>query len=97
MYKEKNLITKILVKYYILLNDLKKVETLGHLIGLHSHNHPTMLENLSYKEQRNEYETNLSSLSKILNKSKNSIKCMVHPSGSYNNFTLKILKEIGIG
>ncbi len=97
MYKEKKFNYKNFSKIlYFTKNDLKKVETLGHFIGLHSHNHPTMLENLSYKEQRNEYETNLSSLSKILNKSKNSIKCMAHPSGSYNNFTLKILKEIGI-
>ena len=44
-------------------NDLK-VETLGHLIGLHSQSSNNARE-FSYKEQRNEYETNLSSLSKF--------------------------------
>ena len=31
-----------------------------------------------------------------LNKSKNEIKYMSHPCGSYNNYTLKILEELGI-
>ncbi len=77
-------------------NDLKKLDKLGHLIGLHSHNHPTLLEKLDYDEQKNEYEKCLSAISKILNKSKNDIKYMSHPCGSYNNNTLVILKELGI-
>ena len=28
----------------------------GHLVGLHSHNHPTLLEKLSYNDQKSEYE-----------------------------------------
>ena len=77
-------------------NDLKKLNSLGHLIGLHSHNHPTLLEKLTYDEQKNEYEQCLSSISRILDKPKNEIKYMSHPCGSYNNDTLKILKELGI-
>ena len=88
------------IKFYPKLffnnNDLKKLDNLGHLVGLHSHNHPTLLEKLNYDEQKIEYEQCLSSISKILNKSKTEIKFMSHPCGSYNDNTLTILKELGI-
>ena len=73
------------------------VHNLGHLVGLHSHNHPTLLEKLTYDEQKNEYEQCLSTISRILDKPKNEINYMSHPCGSYNNDTLKILEELGIG
>ncbi len=83
-------------KLFFQKNDLKTLDNLGHLVGLHSHNHPLLLENLSHDEQKNEYEKNLSSISSILDKPKNEIKCMSHPCGSYNEDTLQILKELGI-
>jgi len=76
--------------------DLKNLNKLGHLVGLHSHNHPTQLETMSYKKQKQEYKKNISIISKIINKPPNEIKWMSHPCGSYNNNTLQILKEIGI-
>jgi peptidoglycan/xylan/chitin deacetylase (PgdA/CDA1 family) len=83
-------------KIFFQKSDLQTLNNLGHLIGLHTHSHPTLLEKLNYDEQKNEYEKNLSSISNILNKPKNEIKCMSHPCGSYNNDTLEILKELGI-
>jgi peptidoglycan/xylan/chitin deacetylase (PgdA/CDA1 family) len=83
-------------KLFFQKDDLKTLDSLGHLVGLHSHNHPTLLEKLNYDEQKNEYEKCLSSISNILDKPKNEIKYMSHPSGSYNNDTLKILKELKI-
>jgi len=83
-------------KLFFQKNDLQTLNNLGHLIGLHSHNHPTLLEKLNYDEQKNEYEKCLSSISTILDKPKNEIKYMSHPCGSYNNDTLLILKELGI-
>ena len=77
-------------------NDLKKLDSLGHLVGLHSHNHPTLLEKLNYNEQKNEYEQCLTTISRILDKPKTEIKYMSHPTGSYNKNTLEILKELGI-
>lgn len=77
-------------------NDLVNLDKLGHLIGLHSHSHPLLFEKLDYDQQKLEYEKCISSISKILNKSKNEIKYMSHPSGSYNDFTLEILKDLGI-
>ena len=76
--------------------DLINLNKLGHLIGLHSHNHPTQLEALSYEQQKQQYKKNISTISKIINKPQKEIKWMSHPCGSYDNNTLQILKEIGI-
>ena len=51
-------------KLFIDSNDLKKLDSLGHLIGLHSHNHPTLLEKLNYDEQKDEYVTCISIISR---------------------------------
>ena len=83
-------------KLFFQKDDLIKLDNLGHLIGLHSHNHPTLLEKLNFDEQKYEYEKCLSSISNILNKPKNEIKCMSHPCGSYNHDSFEILKELGI-
>ncbi len=97
MFKEKNFKFEDFFKIlFFQKDDLIKLDNLGHLIGLHSHNHPTVLENLTYSEQKNEYEKCLSSISNILNKPKEKIKYMSHPCGSYNNNTLEILKELNI-
>ena len=76
--------------------DLKNLNKLGHLVGLHSHNHPMLLETLSYEEQKQEYKQCISNISKILGKSQDEIKWMSHPCGSYDNNTLQILEELGI-
>ena len=83
-------------KLFFQKSDLNTLNKQGHLIGLHSHNHPTLIEKLNYDEQKNEYEKCLFSISSILEKPKNEIKFMSHPCGSYNNDTLEILKELGI-
>ena len=72
------------------------MHSLGHLIGLHSHSHPTSIEKLSYESQKEEYQKNMDILSEILNIQKSDIKFMSHPCGSYNNDTLEILKSLGI-
>ncbi len=86
--------------YYEILflnkNSLNEIKNLGHLIGLHSHTHPTSLENLSVEDQTREYNDNISILSEILNCDKNEFKYMSHPCGSYNQDTLKILKVLGV-
>ena len=97
MMKEKQFYYKdFYSKLFFDLNDLKKLNNLNHLIGLHSHNHPTLLEKLSYEDQKSEYEKCLNLISSIIGKPKNEIKSMSHPCGSYNNDTLNILKELGI-
>ena len=97
MFNEKKFNFKdIINKLFFQKNDLNNLNNLGHLIGLHSHNHPTLIENLTYEVQKNEYKKCLSAISKILVKPTNEIKYMSHPCGSYNQYTLEILKELGI-
>ena len=86
----------ILKRIFFNNNDLKTLYNLGHSIGLHGHNHNTQMERLNYDEQKKEYEKCISVISKIIDKPKNEIKCMSHPCGSYNDDTLKVLKEMGI-
>ena len=97
MFKEKKFKhNDFIKKLFFQKSDLQTLNSLGHLIGLHSHNHPTLLEKLTYDKQKNEYEKCLYSISDIINKSKNEIKSMSHPCGSYNKDTLHILNELGI-
>ena len=97
MFEEKKFIPE---KHYNDLffkkSDLIQLHSLGHLIGLHSHNHPTTMEKLNYEKQKEEYQKNLDVFSEILNVKKSEIKFMSHPCGSYNNDTLEILKNLGI-
>ena len=68
MFEEKKFIPE---KHYNDLffkkSDLIQLHSLGHLIGLHSHNHPTTMEKLNYEKQKEEYQKNLDVFSEILN------------------------------
>jgi len=97
MMKEKKVdYNSFLNKLFFEKKDLLSLNSLGHTIGLHSHSHPTVLENLDYNDQKKEYIKCLNSILRILKKPKQHIKSMSHPCGSYNRFTLEILKELGI-
>lgn len=88
-----NSVNKLL---YFSKKELKDLDKKGHIIGLHSHSHPTRISDLSYKKQLEQYKQNQLVLSKILNKDKKDIKFMSHPCGDYNQITLKILKQLDI-
>ena len=95
MFKSKKFdYKKCLSKIIINRNDLRKLQKLGHMIGLHSHNHSTSFNQLNYKSQLKEYKTNLRILKKILKIDK--IIAMSHPCGSYNKNTFKVLKKLKI-
>jgi peptidoglycan/xylan/chitin deacetylase (PgdA/CDA1 family) len=65
----------------------------GHVIGLHSHTHPTQMAKLSPADQEKEYAANFSILEKVLGKRPST---MSHPCNSYDKETLAILKKMGI-
>lgn len=65
----------------------------GHIVGLHSYSHPTLLAHLPINEQYEEYERNFSHLSTTLG---HPVKSMSHPCNSYDDATLRILRELGI-
>lgn len=97
LFKKKNFIPqKFFKKLFFSKRDLKRLNSLGHTIGLHSHSHTQLIEKLSYNQQKKEYLTNLKFLSKILKKNQKNFKTMSHPCGSYNHDTLTLLKKLGI-
>jgi peptidoglycan/xylan/chitin deacetylase (PgdA/CDA1 family) len=79
-------------KLWITEKDLKKINNKDHLIGLHSYSHPTKFSSLSYNDQEKEYKKNKNHLEKITSK----VFTMSHPTNSYNQDTLSILKKLGI-
>lgn len=74
-------------------SDIKELYSQGHVIGLHSHTHPTAMEKLSYSEQMKEYSTNKEILESITKSKVNSVS---YPCNSYNNNTISIMKELDI-
>ncbi len=72
---------------------LRNLQSADHIIGLHSHTHPTRLERLSPKQQAEEYLTNLLTLSRLLGRRPIT---MSHPCNSYNHHTLNLLREMNI-
>jgi len=73
-------------------SDLRLLSKQGHVLGLHSHNHPTVLRNLTQKQQETQYIKNKN----FIKKYSSSIVSMAHPCNSYNKTTLKILSNMGI-
>jgi peptidoglycan/xylan/chitin deacetylase (PgdA/CDA1 family) len=79
-----------------LMLDRECLQTLareGHLVGLHSHSHPTCLADLPLEQQSSEYLTNLQVLSGILAAPPFTV---AHPCNSYSAGTLEILRGLGI-
>ena len=72
---------------------IQKLDSDGHIIGLHSHTHPTQLAKLPVAEQEKEYRQNYDFLCTIL---KQSPKTVSHPCNSYNAETLSILRNLNI-
>jgi len=74
-------------------NHLVALKESGHVIGLHSHTHPTRMERLAKADQENEFSTNRSVLAEVLGETP---KSMSHPCNSYNADTLSLLDDMGI-
>ncbi len=74
-------------------DELLRLDAEGHVIGLHSHSHPTTISRLPAETQYHEYAENHRVLSEILGKP----PCtMSHPCNSYDARTLQALKALGI-
>lgn len=74
-------------------DSISYLNSTDHVIGLHSHSHPTQLSQLSYEKQREEYNKCYDILFSQFGKD---IIAMSHPCNSYNSDTLKILKDLDI-
>ena len=84
---------KIKKDLFLSIEDLKFLEKNGNIIGLHSHTHPTNLASENFEKQRKEYSLNYKKLYNILKKPLVSVS---YPNGSYNNETIRILKQMKI-
>jgi peptidoglycan/xylan/chitin deacetylase (PgdA/CDA1 family) len=72
---------------------LKELAQEGHVIGLHSYSHPTLLEALPALQQRAEYERNAAHLSAVTGQKPVTVS---HPCNSYSGATLSILDDMGV-
>lgn len=80
-------------KLWMGLDHAKELEKDGHILGLHTHSHPTMVAGLSYENQLSEYEVNKVYLEKHLTQKS---LTMSHPCNSYNKSTIEILNNLGV-
>jgi peptidoglycan/xylan/chitin deacetylase (PgdA/CDA1 family) len=72
---------------------LRDLDARGHLVGMHSHSHPTALADMSEAQQYEEYVTNQRILADILGAEP---VTMSHPCNSYSGGTLAVLADLGI-
>lgn len=72
---------------------LKYLCDTGHVIGLHSYSHPTVLAALPGEAQQVEYEKNRRHILSVCGKAPVAV---AHPCGSYNRDTLAILRLLGV-
>lgn len=64
-----------------------------HIIGLHSHTHPTVLAAKSFEDQMAEYSNNKSTLERII---QDEVFSIAYPCSSYNDDTDIIMDKLGI-
>lgn len=73
--------------------DLHLLASKGHVVGLHSYTHPTTIAMLPASVQESEYSKNASHLKAVLGSDPVALS---HPSNSYDETTLQILKGLGV-
>ena len=94
MKKRKFNYKEILKQLWMSELNIRKLSQNNHVIGLHSYNHPTMINMLTESKQEEEYRMNKAHLEEIIYPQ--TIKTMSHPCGRYNKATLKVLKKLDI-
>lgn len=65
----------------------------GHVVGLHSHTHPTVMAGRPADAQHREYARNKTALEKLVG---GPVRCMAHPCNSYDATTLDVLAGLGV-
>lgn len=75
------------------VEELKHLDQTGHVIGLHSHTHPTNLTALEASRQDWEFATNTTWLKQLLNITPD---CVSYPCGAYDQRLIAMLNKHGI-
>jgi len=73
--------------------DLVNLANEGHIVGLHSYTHPTVITALSPADQEMEYASNFRHITRVLGQEPEVVS---HPCNSYDSTTLGILTRLGI-
>jgi len=90
---KKMLVENIINLLWMNSNEIKNLSKNKHVIGLHSHSHPTVINKFSYDNQKEEYVKNYNILKSIIDD--NPIVA-AYPCNSYNTDTFKILGDLGV-
>lgn len=93
MLKKSKIYKKKLIDELFISKDQLKIINKEHIIGLHSHSHPTEISKMSQAKQLQEYKKNIFYLNKLININQ---LTMSHPCSAYNIKTLNILKKLKI-
>jgi hypothetical protein len=72
---------------------IRQISQMGHLIGLHTHTHPTNISKFNYSEQEYEFVRNKQIIEDITSQS---VVVASYPCGRYNEDTLSVLKKLDI-
>lgn len=72
---------------------IRELHQQGHIMGLHSYSHPTMMINKDYAAQKKEYGTNKKWLEAVIGEE---VSAVSYPCNSYNADTLRCMKEFGV-
>ena len=73
--------------------ELRQLHAEGHVVGLHSHTHPTRLGELPAADQRAEYAANHAALTDLLGERPTTVS---HPCNSYSADTGPVLADLGV-
>lgn len=74
-------------------DDILDLHSSGHVIGLHSHSHPTTLGDLNAELQEKEYRDNAQVIAHITGEAPTVVS---HPCNSYDANTLEVLRRMGV-
>lgn len=74
-------------------DELKYLQQSGHVIGLHSHTHPTNLTDLAFERQEWEFDANAAWLKQALDMEPD---CVSYPCGSYDERLIELLSGRGV-
>lgn len=84
---------RLLDQLWMTDKQLRGLTEIGHVVGLHSHTHPTRMAGLPYNKQHREFETNSRRLTDTIGRRPTTAS---FPCGSYNADTLAVLEDLGV-
>lgn len=80
-------------KLWLSEENVKEMHQAGHIIGLHSHTHPTVMTDKDFDGQYQEYGKNKEILESLIGEK---VYCISYPCSSYDKTTLEVMKKLQI-